>query len=92
MCFPGSDDSAFRPPEAELDEYHHKATRTLFIGNLDVNVAKEELRKFFSSYGHIIVSRLILCSIAQSWVSNVCRKYQNSAMFKPNKKMKRSIN
>ena len=46
----------FQPPEAELDEYHHKATRTLFVGNLEKDVDKDKLRQIFHRFGYIIVS------------------------------------
>jgi RNA recognition motif-containing protein len=46
----------FRPYEAELDEFHPKATRTLFIGNLEKDVTPSELRKHFEQFGEIIVS------------------------------------
>ena len=45
----------FRPPEADLDEYHHKATRTLFVGNLTKDSTKEELKSYFHNYGDILV-------------------------------------
>lgn len=48
------EDNEFRPYEAELDEYHPKATRTLFIGNLEKDVTASELRKHFESFGEII--------------------------------------
>ncbi|XP_034950926.1 protein split ends isoform X2 [Chelonus insularis] len=48
------DDNEFRPFEAELDEYHPKATRTLFIGNLEKDVTASELRKHFEPFGEII--------------------------------------
>ncbi|EFN80740.1 Protein split ends [Harpegnathos saltator] len=48
------DDNEFRPYEAELDEYHPKATRTLFIGNLEKDVTASELRKHFEPFGEII--------------------------------------
>lgn len=51
------EDNEFRPYEAELDEYHPKATRTLFIGNLEKDVTASELRKHFEPFGEIIVSR-----------------------------------
>ncbi|XP_063700945.1 protein split ends isoform X3 [Culicoides brevitarsis] len=47
-------DSDFRAYEAELDEYHPKATRTLFIGNLEKDISASELRKYFDSFGEII--------------------------------------
>ncbi|GAB1865999.1 Protein split ends [Camponotus japonicus] len=48
------EDNEFRPYEAELDEYHPKATRTLFIGNLEKDVTASELRKHFEQFGEII--------------------------------------
>ncbi|XP_069682779.1 protein split ends-like isoform X5 [Periplaneta americana] len=48
------DDNEFRPYEAELDEFHPKATRTLFIGNLEKEVTATELRKHFDQFGEII--------------------------------------
>lgn len=49
------DDAEFRPPEAELDEHHPKATRTLFVGNLEKEITMEELKDMFSKYGDILV-------------------------------------
>ena len=63
------DDSEFRPPEAELDECHHKATRTLFVGNLEKDISKESLKLIFDNYGYVIVSisyrslSVILCCL-----------------------------
>jgi RNA recognition motif-containing protein len=51
------DDSEFQPPEAELDEYHHKATRTLFVGNLELDIDKQQLRSIFQKYGFIVVRK-----------------------------------
>lgn len=48
------EDNEFRPYEAELDENHPKATRTLFIGNLEKDISSLELRKYFDSFGEII--------------------------------------
>lgn len=48
------EDNEFRPYEAELDEYHPKATRTLFIGNLEKDITSSELRKHFDCFGEII--------------------------------------
>lgn len=50
------DDNDFRPLEAELDEYHPKATRTLFVGNLEKEVSSSELKSHFDQFGEIIVS------------------------------------
>lgn len=56
MCVFCSHDDV-RPYEAELDEFHPKATRTLFIGNLEKDVTASELRKNFEQFGKIIVSQ-----------------------------------
>lgn len=53
--FSDVDDAEFRPPEAELDEHHPKATRTLFVGNLEKEITMEELKDMFSKYGEILV-------------------------------------
>ena len=57
-----AEDNEFRPLEAELDEYHPKATRTLFIGNLEKDITTAELRKHFDQFGEIIVSLSFSCS------------------------------
>ncbi len=54
------EDADFKPPEAELDEYHPKSTRTLFVGNLEKDIQSEELRDIFNDYGEIIVSGCLL--------------------------------
>ena len=58
MCVCGTEleNSEFRSPESEHDEFHHKATRTLFIGNLDKTVTKDMLRDTCNKFGHIVVS------------------------------------
>lgn len=40
--------------ESEIDEYNPKATRTLFIGNLEKDVTASDLRKHFDQFGEII--------------------------------------
>lgn len=50
------EDNEFRPLEAELDEYHAKATRTLFVGNLEKDITATDLKKHFDTFGEIIVS------------------------------------
>ncbi|KAL7060690.1 hypothetical protein AAHC03_09196 [Spirometra sp. Aus1] len=43
------------PPEHAMDEYHPKATKTLFVGNLcSASVTQEDLRRVFQIYGDII--------------------------------------
>lgn len=46
----------YRPIETDVDEFHSKATRTLFIGNLNSNSSAADLRKTFETFGEIIVS------------------------------------
>ncbi|XP_049817476.1 protein split ends isoform X3 [Aethina tumida] len=47
-------DNDQRPYEADLDEFHPKATRTLFIGNLEKDMTASDLRKIFDQFGEII--------------------------------------
>ncbi|RWS29871.1 protein split ends-like protein [Leptotrombidium deliense] len=49
-----AEDNDFRPLEAELDEYHPKATRTLFVGNLEKDITPNDLRSHFDQFGEII--------------------------------------
>jgi len=42
-----------------VDEFHSKATRTLFIGNLNSNTIAADLRKHFETFGEIIVREYI---------------------------------
>lgn len=51
------DESECRAYDVEVDEYHPKATRTLFIGNLEKDVTIEDLKKHFEQFGEIIVSK-----------------------------------
>ncbi|XP_044758734.1 protein split ends-like isoform X3 [Coccinella septempunctata] len=48
------EDNDLRPYEAEIDEFHPKATRTLFIGNLEKDTTASDLRKHFDQFGEII--------------------------------------
>lgn len=68
LCFQSScvlevEDSDLCPPEHAMDEYHPKATKTLFVGNLTSNtVTQDDLKKIFRVYGDIIVSHIcVLC-------------------------------
>ncbi len=40
----------------DLDEYHPKSTRTLFVKNLEKDITAQQLRKIFKPFGEIIVS------------------------------------
>ena len=42
--------------DQDTDEYSAKATRTLYIGNLQSEISYNELRETYSAYGDIIVS------------------------------------
>lgn len=48
------EDNESRPYETDLDEFHPKATRTLFIGNLDKDVTSQILKEKFKQFGKII--------------------------------------
>ena len=41
--------------ESDIDEYSVRATRTLYIGNLQSEISYNELRETYSAYGDIIV-------------------------------------
>ena len=42
-----------------MDEYHPKATRTLFVGNLDKDIDPGVLNDVFKEFGEILVNRFI---------------------------------
>ena len=47
--------------EKVMDEYHYRATKTLFVGNLDSDVKTvNQLQEAFKEYGQILVSGLII--------------------------------
>lgn len=48
------DAESAKPYETDIDEYHPKATRTLFIGNLEKDVTQQLLREKFKHFGRII--------------------------------------
>ncbi|XP_050682074.1 protein split ends-like [Leptidea sinapis] len=48
------DAESAKPYETDIDEYHPKATRTLFIGNLEKDVSQQQLRDKFKHFGRII--------------------------------------
>ena len=41
--------------ENHIDEYSIKATRTLYVGNLQPDISCNELRDIYSEYGEIVV-------------------------------------
>lgn len=51
----------FKTPEADLDEFHPKATRTLFVGNLEKEISIPTLKEIFKPFGEIIVSSHRIC-------------------------------
>lgn len=50
------EDGDIRTNETDMDEYHPKATRTLFVGNLEKDTTVQDLLDKFSVFGEIIVS------------------------------------
>ncbi|XP_013914800.1 PREDICTED: msx2-interacting protein-like [Thamnophis sirtalis] len=47
-------ENEFRPPDERIDEFHPKATRTLFIGNLEKTTTCDELCNIFQRFGGIV--------------------------------------
>lgn len=49
-------ENEFRPLDERIDEFHPKATRTLFIGNLEKTTSYHDLLNIFQRFGDIVVS------------------------------------
>ncbi|XP_077167134.1 msx2-interacting protein isoform X2 [Paroedura picta] len=47
-------ENEFRPLDERIDEFHPKATRTLFIGNLEKTTTYHDLRNIFHRFGGIV--------------------------------------
>ncbi|XP_077384546.1 msx2-interacting protein isoform X2 [Festucalex cinctus] len=47
-------ENEFRPLDGRIDEFHPKATRTLFIGNLEKTTIREQLFEIFQRFGEIV--------------------------------------
>ncbi|KAM8864511.1 msx2-interacting protein isoform 2-T2 [Spinachia spinachia] len=47
-------ENEFRPLDERIDEFHPKATRTLFIGNLEKSTAYHDLLNIFQRFGEIV--------------------------------------
>ena len=74
------------PLEAELDEYHPKATRTLFIGNLHTDVTPSEIKKEFEVFGEILVrlcKRLCLLCCASNLLLSRLQEIDVKAQASP---------
>jgi RNA recognition motif-containing protein len=56
VIFPGAGDYNFYPPGGIINESHVKASRTLFIGDLDETITRKKLEVIFGKYGSIVVS------------------------------------
>lgn len=59
--FPSETESEneFRPLDGRIDEFHPKATRTLFIGNLEKTTSYQQLLDIFQRFGEIVVCMLL---------------------------------
>lgn len=53
--FTEAEDCEFLTPEAQLDEHSPKATRTLFLGNLEKDITIDEIKEKLEKYGEILV-------------------------------------
>ncbi|XP_043917801.1 msx2-interacting protein [Protopterus annectens] len=47
-------ENEFRPLDEKIDEFHPKATRTLFIGNLEKTTTYTDLQNIFQRFGEIV--------------------------------------
>lgn len=54
-------ENEFRPLDERIDEFHPKATRTLFIGNLEKTTTYHDLRNIFQRFGEIVVCFVLFC-------------------------------
>ena len=44
----------YKPLDSEIEEYHPKATKTLFVGGLNRDVAESAVREMFARFGEIL--------------------------------------
>lgn len=77
-----AEDCEFLTPEATLDEHSPKATRTLFLGNLEKEITIEELKERLEKYGEILVSllhikrdQILLLNLQKLGVLCVCHHF-----------------
>ena len=56
VVFTEVEDADIRTNENDLDEFHPKSTRTLFVGNLEKDTTVQDLIGKFSPFGDVIVS------------------------------------
>lgn len=52
-------ENEFRPLDERIDEFHPKATRTLFIGNLEKTTTYHDLLNIFQRFGEIVVGEML---------------------------------
>ncbi|KAJ1079879.1 hypothetical protein NDU88_000111 [Pleurodeles waltl] len=48
------DDASFRPLGERADEFHPRATKILFVGNLEKTLTREDLNNVFQRFGEIL--------------------------------------
>lgn len=61
-------ENEFRPLDGRIDEFHPKATRTLFIGNLEKTTSYQQLLDIFQRFGEIVVSILLTLNYTSKFV------------------------
>ncbi|XP_017271345.1 msx2-interacting protein isoform X2 [Kryptolebias marmoratus] len=73
-------ENEFRPLDGRIDEFHPKATRTLFIGNLEKTTSYQQLLDIFQRFGEIVdidikkVSGIPLYAFVQyADITSVCK-------------------
>lgn len=63
-------ENEFRPLDERIDEFHPKATRTLFIGNLEKTTTYHDLLNIFQRFGEIVVCCYIINTVdLRSWAT-----------------------
>ena len=85
-------ENEFRPLDERIDEFHPKATRTLFIGNLEKTTTYHDLRNIFQRFGEIVVCFVLFCFFTIKTVLDLCHKTQSIAEIIFGKTILRSCN
>ncbi|CAB1315364.1 unnamed protein product [Coregonus sp. 'balchen'] len=72
-------ENEFRPLDGRIDEFHPKATRTLFIGNLEKTTSYQQLLDIFQRFGEIVLgfgkSMPTTCVWLDGLASNITEQY-----------------
>ncbi|KFW71590.1 Msx2-interacting protein, partial [Pygoscelis adeliae] len=76
-------ENEFRPLDERIDEFHPKATRTLFIGNLEKTTTYHDLRNIFQRFGGIVVCEFsVLCRVVCKAIKKMDGEYLGNNRLK----------